>query len=64
MSKITEKHRKKKKQTEIDKRMEKREKKKKNQTEVDKRFYSIQKEIEDLMSYIYDLMMAQIKCYL
>jgi len=32
MSKITEKHR-----------------KKKNQIEIDKRFYSIQKEIEDLM---------------
>jgi len=32
MSKITEKHR-----------------KKKNKTELDKRFYSIQKEIEDLM---------------
>jgi len=32
MSKITEKHR-----------------KKKKQTEIDKRFYSIQKEIEDLM---------------
>ena len=45
MSKITEKHRKKKKQIEIDKRMEKREKKKKNQAEVDNRFFLLRNKV-------------------
>jgi len=49
MSKITGKHRKKKNKTEIDKRMEKREREKEKAEKVDRRFYSIQKEIEDLM---------------